>query len=97
MYSTRTVGVFGRGSRLSRSRLQRNAARVLPLPVGAWIRVWRPAAILAQPPVCAGVGASKAERNHSATGAPNGASGSSREPAVLVSGGSEAAATRRPV
>ena len=80
MYRTRTVpgalGVRGRGSRPSRSRHHRNAARVLPLPVGAWIRVWRPAAMLAQPWAWAGVGAAKAERNHSATAGLKGASGS---------------------
>ena len=70
----------GRGSRPSRSRHHRNAASVLPLPVGAWIRVWRPAAMLAQPSTWAGVGAAKAERNHSATAGPKGASGSSGPP-----------------
>src|SRR6185369_9547509 len=59
-YSTRTlpgaarVGA-GDGSRTRRSRHHRKAARVLPLPVGAWMRVWCPAAIAAQPPTWAAV------------------------------------------
>ena len=46
----------GAGSRPSRSRHQRKAARVLPLPVGAWISVWWPVAIAAQPSAWAWVG-----------------------------------------
>src|ERR1035437_688119 len=92
MYRTRTVGVFGRGSRARRSRGQRGAARVLPLPVGAWIRVWRPAAMLAQPSACDGVGAAKAERNHAATAGLKSASASPVSGAERVE-----AATRRPV
>ena len=39
-----------RGARLvRRSSDQRNAASVLPLPVGAWMSVWRPWLIAAQP------------------------------------------------
>src|ERR1035437_580475 len=77
-YRTRTVGVLGRGSVARRSSVHRKAARVLPLPVGAWIRVWRPAVMLAQPPTWAGVGAAKAERNHSPTAGLNGSRGSPR-------------------
>ena len=39
----RLAGRRGLGWVASRSRHHRNAARVLPLPVGAWISVWRPA------------------------------------------------------
>src|SRR5688500_725533 len=46
---------------------QRNAVRVLPLPVGARISVDSPRAIAGQPSRCGGVGASNAARNHSAT------------------------------
>src|SRR5664279_1515174 len=91
-YRTRTLGILGRGSRARRSSVHRNAARVLPLPVGAWIRVWRPAVMLAQPPTWAGVGASKAERNHSPTAGLKGANGSPRP-----GRGSVEAATRRTV
>ena len=52
----------------SRSSAHRNAARVLPEPVGAWIRVLRPAAIAAHPRACASVGASKLASNHVANG-----------------------------
>ena len=45
----------------------RNAASVLPEPVGAAISVWRPAAIAVQPWRCAGVGAPSAVWNHSWT------------------------------
>ena len=49
----------------------------MPLPVGAWIRVWRPVEIDAQPPTCAGVGASNADSNQARTAGENGASESS--------------------
>ncbi len=52
----------------------RKAVRVLPDPVGARIRVWSPAAMAGQPWAWASVGAPKAVRNHSRTGALNGAS-----------------------
>ena len=45
----------------------KNAASVLPLPVGARINVEFPAAIAGHPCVCGGVGDSKEWRNHSAT------------------------------
>ena len=57
-------------------RHQRNAARVLPLPVGAWMSVWWPSAIAVHPRSCAGVGAAKADRNQSLTGDANRSSGS---------------------
>src|ERR1035437_2990468 len=92
MYRTRTVGVAGRGPRANLSRHHRNAARVLPLPVGAWIRVCRPAAMLAQPPTWAGVGAAKAELNHSPTAGLKVSMGSPRSGRGLV-----LAATRLPL
>ena len=46
-----------------------NAARVLPLPVGAHIRVWRPLATAAQPRFCTSVGVAKAPSNQSRAGA----------------------------
>jgi hypothetical protein len=47
----------------------RNAVSVLPLPVGAVMRVDSPPAIAGQPCRCGRVGAAKAEENHDATGA----------------------------
>ena len=44
----------------------RNAARVLPLPVGAEMRVASPATMLGQPWVCGSVGLPNFVRNHSA-------------------------------
>src|SRR5262245_42263954 len=78
MYRVRTepgmpFATTGRGSRASRSRHHRKAARVLPLPVGAWMSVCRPAAISAQPPTCAGVGASNVDSNHARTAGLNAA------------------------
>ena len=45
----------------------RNAASVLPEPVGAAINVCRPAAIESQPRSCAGVGSPTTLVNHSRT------------------------------
>src|SRR5664279_5548405 len=45
----------------------RNAASVLPEPVGAEIRVVRPARICGQPCSCGSVGVPKGPTNHSAT------------------------------
>src|SRR4029079_1704841 len=67
----------GDGFRASRSRHHKKAARVLPLPVGAWMSVWRPVEIDFQPPTCAGVGASNADSNQARTAGEKGASGSS--------------------
>ena len=50
----------------SRSMQTRNAASVLPEPVGAAIRVWRPAAIEGQPRRCGTVGSPNRSVNHSA-------------------------------
>jgi hypothetical protein len=52
---------------MTRSIAQRNAASVLPLPVGARISVDSPRAIAGHPSACGGVGASNDARNHSAT------------------------------
>src|SRR5688572_31847719 len=41
----------------------RNAASVLPEPVGAWIRTLPPVAIAGQPCACAGVGPANARSN----------------------------------
>ncbi len=66
-YSTRSrsSGSAGTGSPISRSRHQRKAARVLPLPVGAQMSVCSPAAMAGQPRAWAAVGTSNDERNQS--------------------------------
>src|SRR5271157_3872999 len=66
-----------RGVLQSRSSAARNAASVLPDPVGATISVFRPAAIAGQPSRCEGVGSPNASRNQAATGGRNRASTSS--------------------
>ena len=73
------AGLRGAGGASRRSSAQRNAARVLPLPVGAWMSVCLPAAMAAQPPCCASVGRSNVLWNHSRTGALKRSSGSSVE------------------
>ncbi len=50
---------------------QRNAASVLPDPVGARSSVWSPFAIAGHPLVCASVGAAKLVSNQARTGALN--------------------------
>src|SRR5271157_4174112 len=60
-----------RGVLQSKSSAARNAARVLPDPVGATISVFRPAAMAGQPSRCAGVGSPSASRNQAATGGRN--------------------------
>jgi len=63
-YSTRQRWFFaGAGVNISRSRHQRNALRVLPLPVGARISVDSPRAIAGQPSTCGRVGSSNAPAN----------------------------------
>ena len=54
-----------RGWRASRSIAHRNAASVLPDPVGRQIRTCSPEAIAGQAWACAGVGAVNAPANHS--------------------------------
>ncbi len=70
---------IGRRRRISvriRSRHQRKAASVLPLPVGAQMSVWSPAAMAGQPSDCGAVGASKDAENHSRVAGSKGRSGS---------------------
>src|ERR1700674_1679889 len=63
-YSTRQRSASaGTGCTASRSMHQKNAASVLPLPVGADIRVCCPAATDLQPPSWTSVGAGKAPAN----------------------------------
>lgn len=54
-----------------RSSDQRNAAKVLPDPVGATTSAWSPSAMAAQAPSCAAVGASNDSLNHCAVAALN--------------------------
>src|SRR6516165_1009172 len=88
MYSTRqrSFGSGGAGVLASRSSAQRNAARVLPDPVGAITRVLSPPAMDDHAPACAAVGSVNAPLNHSRVSALNPASGSlpARAPAVLA-------------
>ncbi len=68
MYSTRQRDAFGgAGVNMSRFRHQRNAASVLPLPVGARMSVVSPAAIAGHPSRCGFVGAGNALLNHART------------------------------
>src|SRR5215216_350248 len=64
---TSRVRFSGTGSATRRSSPQRNAASVLPEPVGADSRTFSPRAMAGHACVCASVGASKARRNHSRT------------------------------
>ena len=70
------AGRRGGSSTSSRSRHQRNAASVLPLPVGAQMSVCSPAAMAGQPRAWASVGPSNEASNHSRVAAAKGASGS---------------------
>jgi hypothetical protein len=70
------VGAGRGGPDASRSSVQRKAASVLPLPVGAWMRVCRPRAIAAQPSTWACVGAANELSNQARTAGENGARGS---------------------
>src|SRR5450631_2645517 len=56
----------GEGWSMSRSRHQRKAVRVLPVPVGARIRALSPRAITGHPMRWGAVGASNTALNHSA-------------------------------
>src|SRR5947208_3708575 len=60
-----------------RSIAARNAASVLPDPVGASSSVWSPAAMAGQPWAWAPVGARKLASNHARVGAPKRSSGDS--------------------
>ena len=66
----------GTGSLIRRSRHHRNAASVLPDPVGAQISVCSPAAMAGQPCAWAAVGSAKVERNQSAVAGVKPVSGS---------------------
>ncbi len=65
----------GVGAATSRSMPQRNAASVLPEPVGALISVCSPEAIAGHACACAAVGSAKARVNQSRTCGVKGASG----------------------
>src|SRR5579862_6534871 len=65
--SVRSVRSPASALRTSRSIQARNAASVLPDPVGAEINVVRPARMCGQPCSCGSVGVPKREINHSAT------------------------------
>src|SRR3954447_16471228 len=95
-YSTRQrlLGSAGGGSAASRSRDQRNAAKVLPEPVGATTRASRPEAMACQAPRCAGVGSWKAPANQARVAAENPANGSTS--AGLESGGATIATPSSP-
>ena len=80
-YSTRVPPASAGGPCSSRSSDARNAASVLPDPVGALTRTCAPAAIPTQAPRCAGVGSGKLAANQARVAAPNGASGSVIRPA----------------
>ena len=56
-----------RAVRTSSSMTARKAASVLPEPVGAAIRTWRPAAICGHAACCAAVGAAKVRSNQART------------------------------
>ena len=65
-YSTRVPAVAGLGSdEASRSMAHRNAASVLPDPVGAMTSVLSPSAMADHASACAAVGAAKVPVNHS--------------------------------
>ncbi len=65
--SVRLVSVPSAACRTSRSMQARNAASVLPDPVGAEISVLRPARMGGQPSVCGSVGVPNRWTNHSRT------------------------------
>ena len=58
----------------------KNAASVLPVPVGAHTSVWSPAAMAGQPSACGAVGAENAAVNQARVGSENTASGSANTP-----------------
>ena len=63
-YTTRSRSRFaGSGENMSRSMQDRNAASVLPMPVGARRSVLSPRRIGGQPSACAGVGREKVRAN----------------------------------
>src|SRR5579883_190000 len=82
IYSTRTPRANS-GCRHSASRHARNAANVLPEPVGARMSVCCPAAIAGQPSRCGAVGSPSAVRNQCRTGGRNRARGSGASMRIL--------------
>ena len=68
----------GRGLQ-RRSMAHRKAARVLPVPVGASIRVWWPALTWGQPACWTRVGASKVAPNQARVAGVNGERGIGRD------------------
>ena len=87
----RQPGFFPTGAwSMRRSRHQRNAVRVLPVPVGARMRALSRRAMTGQPRRCGAVGASKTARNHSAVTGWKQAKGSASTRAGSVAGGSAA-------
>ena len=97
MYSTRQrcFGSAGTGLLASRSSAHRNAASVLPDPVGAMTRVLSPPAMEAHAPTCAAVGSVNAPVNHSLASVLNPASGSVPGAAPLAAGAGGAALLAR--
>src|SRR5919197_1786206 len=71
------------GSATMRSSAHRNAASVLPDPVGALISVCSPVAIAGQASDCAGVGVANARSNHSRTCGVNADSGTRQRVGAL--------------
>src|ERR1700722_2844344 len=72
MYRTRQRCCFsGTGENMSRLMHQRKAAKVLPVPVGARIKVDSLRAMAGPPCSCGLVGAAKTASNHTRTGAAN--------------------------
>ncbi len=69
-YRIRTPGSAGEGGLATRrSTAARNAASVLPEPVGAMASTFSPSWMASQASACTGVGASNSERNHDRTAA----------------------------
>src|SRR6267143_5758316 len=72
----RVAGFFGAGENMSRSIAARNAASVLPDPVGARTSTLSPTAIAGQASSCARVGVWNVASNHARVAGLNVASGS---------------------
>ena len=85
-YSTRqrSRGSSGGGAETSRSIAHRNAASVLPEPVGATTSVLSPLPIAVQACAWAGVGSANEATNHSLTGAEKPSSGARREETAVA-------------
>src|SRR5206468_12933627 len=76
MCRTRVAGYFGAGENMSRSIAARDAASVLPEPVGARTRTLSPSAIAGQASSCARVGVWNVASNHARVAGLNVGSGS---------------------